>query len=93
MLTNSGWRHNFAGGADIEVTLRGCRQPARAVLVDDPVTVAEVYARLIDELGLKRAGQRLGLRINLDRAPTREELEDAVSRSGLSIVQILPTAS
>jgi len=36
VLTNSSWRHNFTGGKEIDVTLRGRRQGARAVLVDDP---------------------------------------------------------
>jgi hypothetical protein len=88
VLTNSGWRHNFTGGKDIDITLRGERQGARAVLIDKRDTVADVYERLIGELGPSRAERRLGLRINLDRAPTRGELRDAVQRSGLSIVQI-----
>ena len=46
VLTNSGWRHNFAGGGDIEVTLRGVRQPARAVLCDDPDEVVATHQRL-----------------------------------------------
>jgi hypothetical protein len=88
VLTNSGWRYNFTGGKDIDVTLRGQRQGARAVLIDDPDAVADVYERLIGELGPSRAERRLGLRINLDRAPTFAELRDAVQQSGLSIVQI-----
>jgi hypothetical protein len=88
VLTSSRWRHNLAGGRDIEVTLRGTRRPAHAVLVDDPETVAELLDRLIHELGHRRAGRRLGLRFNVDRAPTRAELREAVDRSGLSIVQI-----
>lgn len=88
VLTNSSWRHNFAGGKDIDVTLRGWDRGARAVLIDDPDTVAAVYERLIGELGPSRAERRLGLRINLGRAPTYGELRDAVQRSGLSIVQI-----
>jgi hypothetical protein len=88
VLTNSGWRYNFTGGKDIDVTLRGQRQGARAVLIDDPDTVAAVYERLIGELGPSRAERRLGLRINLNRAPTSGELRDAVQRSGLSIVEI-----
>jgi hypothetical protein len=36
VLTSSGWRHSFAGGREIEVTLRGERRPAYAVLVDEP---------------------------------------------------------
>lgn len=88
VLTSSGWRHNFAGGRDIEVTLRGERQPAYAILIDDPREVAVVYERLIQELGLKEARRRLGLRFNVDRAPTVSELQEAIEQSGLSIVRI-----
>ena len=89
LLTNSGWRRDFTGGKDIEVTFRGRRQGARAVLIDDADTVAAVYERLIGELGPSRAKRRLRLGgFNLDRAPTFGELRDAVQRSGLSIVQI-----
>ena len=93
VLTSSRWRHNFAGGRDIEVSLRGTRRPARAVLVDDPDAVAEVLDRLIHELGFRRARQRLGLRFNVDRAPTRAELREAVEASGLSIVRIFDRES
>lgn len=53
MLTNSGWRHNFAGGADIEVALLGRRRPAHATLIKDPERVAAFYHRAIDELGMR----------------------------------------
>jgi hypothetical protein len=42
VLTNSGWRHNFAGGRDIEVTTNGRRRPGHAVLVDDPQEITDV---------------------------------------------------
>jgi hypothetical protein len=90
VLTNSGWRHNFAGGRELQVTLHGRRQPARAVLIDDPDQVAAVYQRLIDKFGRKRARRRLGMRINVDRDPTRAELREAVERAGLSMVRIEP---
>jgi hypothetical protein len=92
IFTDSGWRHNFAGGRDIEVTLLGRRQPARATLHPDPQEVAEIYERLIRDLGTKQASRRLGLRFNVDRAPTRDELRKAIQRSGLSIVRIDPHA-
>jgi hypothetical protein len=88
VLTDSRWRHNFAGGRDIEVTLRGVRQPAYAVLMDDPQEVATVYERLVRKLGIKEARRRLGLRFNIDRIPTPSELQDAIEQSGLSIVRI-----
>ncbi len=90
VFTNSGWRHNFAGGRNIEVTLKRVRQPAEAVLCDDPDEVAEIYERLIEDLGTDRAARRLGLRFNVDRAPTRDELKDCIRCSGLSIVRVYP---
>ena len=90
VFTNSGWRHNFAGGRNIEVTLKGVRQPAQAVLCDNPDEVADIYQRLIEEMGTDRAARRLGLRFNVDRAPTRDEVKDGIQRSGLSLVRIHP---
>jgi alpha-D-ribose 1-methylphosphonate 5-triphosphate diphosphatase PhnM len=37
---------------------------------------------------IKQARHRLGLRFNVDRVPTRSELQEAIQRSGLSIVRI-----
>jgi phosphatidylserine/phosphatidylglycerophosphate/cardiolipin synthase-like enzyme len=62
--------------------------PAHAALIDDPHEVTDVYMRLIDELGIKQARRRLELRFNVDRVPTRSELQEAIQRSGLSIVRI-----
>lgn len=89
-FTNSGWRHNFRGGRDVEVTLRGRRQPARATLVDDPDAVARVYHDLIEQIGWKAAQRRLGIRINVRRTPTVDELRDEARRSGLALVRIGP---
>jgi F420H(2)-dependent quinone reductase len=88
VLTNSGWRLNFRGGADIEVTLRGRRRPVQATLVEDPATVAAVYQGVIDRLGWRAAQRRLGIRVNVGRAPTPDELVEAVRTSGLSIVRL-----
>ena len=88
VLTNSGWRVNFRGGADIQVTLQGRRRPARATLVEDPDTVAAAYQGVIDRLGWQAAQRRLGIRINVGRPPTRDELVEAVGESGLSIVRL-----
>ncbi len=89
VLTSSGWRVNLRGGpVPVGLTLLGRRVPATAVLDEDPVAVAEVYQRLIDEVGVANAGRRLGIRVNVDRAPTRDELGDAVRREHLSVVRL-----
>lgn len=93
VLTDSGWRHNFSTPTDVEVTLRGERRPYRASLQDDPDAVAAVYEALVGRLGVTGAGRRLGLRVHVDRPPTREELADVVRRSGLAAVRLEPTRS
>ena len=90
VLTNSGWRTNFRGGADIEVTLQGRRRPMRAVLNENPGSVAALYAQLLAELGRHRAN-RLGITVTMDRLPTIEELRDAVTRHRLSVVELTET--
>lgn len=86
LFTNSGWRHNFEVPLDVEVTIRGERRGARAELLDDPGAVAAIYERLIDEMGLEDASRQLGIKINVDRKPTHEELAGMARESGLSIV-------
>ncbi len=87
-MTSSRWRVNFRGGQPVEVTLRGERKPAIATLTEDPYEVARTYRGMIGRLGLKQAQRRLGIRINVDRVPTEDELADMVRRSGLSIVRL-----
>jgi hypothetical protein len=59
--------------------------------VDDVDEVVDAYERRIEALGWEAAQRRLGIRVNVGRAPTRDELADAVRRSGLSIVLFDPT--
>ena len=88
VLTNSRWRVNLRGRPDVDATVRGVRRPAVAELVEDPDVVARTYAGLIREVGPKNAGRRMGIRINVDRPPTHEELVEAARRDGLSLVYL-----
>jgi deazaflavin-dependent oxidoreductase (nitroreductase family) len=88
MVTSSKWRHNFRGGADVKVTIKGQTIPARAELMSDPPAVASLYEQFIDEIGWEKAGRQLGIKINVDRRPTRQELEEMIARSGTSIVWV-----
>ena len=49
---------------------------------------ADLFSELIETFGRANAPRRLGLRVNVDRAPTHEELVDAVRRIKLSIIHI-----
>ena len=88
-FSNSRWRLNFRGGHDAELVVGGTTKPVRGELVEDLAAVTEAYARAIDEVGWKAAQRRLGIRINVHRAPTRSELERAIRSSGLSIVRFI----
>jgi hypothetical protein len=90
LLTNSGWRHNFRQGRDVEIVLRGETMRASASLLDEPLEVATIYAQLIAEHGLNDAPRRLGIKINVDREPTVDELADMARGSGMSVVWIDP---
>lgn len=88
VLTTGTWRVNLRGRPDVEVTRRGVRRPAVAELVEDPDAVADVYARLIAEVGRARAVRDLGVRVAVDREPTHAELADAARRDRLSVVRL-----
>jgi hypothetical protein len=77
LLTYGGgrWRFNLRGGADLEVTIDGRRRQAHAELEEDPVRVAEVFHRLLTDLGPKKAN-RVGLSVNVDRPPTLDEVRE-----------------
>ena len=91
-LTSSGWRKNFRGGAPVTLRRGGTDLALTATLTEDPEQVADTYAALIGRFGHDKAARRLGIRINVDRAPTHDELADAARRSGLSVVTYQPRA-
>lgn len=90
VLTSAPWRVNFRGGRDADVTVDGRTTPMRGVLVEYARTVAETYERRIEELGLQQAQRQLGIKINVPRVPTRDELVAAVEREHLSIIWLKP---
>lgn len=85
--SGSRWRLNLRGGAPVEVTLGGKRRLGRAELVEDPDAVARAYKKLLDALGAESA-QRVGLRINVDREPSQEELKAALVDHGVIRVRL-----
>jgi len=88
--TNSPWRHNFRGGHLAELVVAGRPQAVRGTLVEDPEEVTTAYAARIEELGWQAAQRRLGIRITVERTPTRAELAAGIRDSGLSIIVFDP---
>jgi hypothetical protein len=77
VLTASGWRFNFRGGADVWLTRAGRTVPARAALTADPDDVADVYQALLGRDGVK-GSRKFGVVLAGDRMPTHEELVEAI---------------
>lgn len=88
VLTNAGWRVNFRERRPVRVRFEGRWRDGTASLVEDVDEVARVYADRIAALGWQKAGRQLGIRINVDREPTLDELRDAVTRSHLSVLTL-----
>lgn len=93
VLTNSGWRVNFRDGHPLRLRWEGDWREGSGTLVEDPDAVASFYADRIAEIGWQKAGRQLGIRINVDRAPTHDELVEAVERVGLSVLEVELTGS
>ena len=87
-LTPAGWRRNFAGGADVEVTVGGVTTPMRGVLVEDEAEVARTCLDRMTELGMRRAGREMGLRFPAGRLPTLAEVTELAHRAHFGVVRL-----
>jgi hypothetical protein len=90
IVTAAAWRLNLRGGADVEVTERGCRRFMRAELTEDPAAVAVTYQTVIDRLGWEKARRHLGISTRDGRPPTVLELRDAAREYGWSVIMLTP---
>ena len=85
--TGRRWRLNFRGGAPVVVTIEGRHLRGRGKLIEDPEEVVRIHRVLLERLGLKNA-RRLGLRVNVDRWPTEEELKTILAGRGVIGMEI-----
>jgi F420H(2)-dependent quinone reductase len=81
------WRVNLRGGAQVLVTIDGREHSAHAELQEDPDQVAAAYLDLLRRNGTRGARQ-LGLKLNVDRLPTIEELKPAVAGRGFARISL-----
>jgi hypothetical protein len=78
VLTASPWKVNLRGGADVTLRAGRSARAMHALLVEDPEEVADVYERILPQVGVEHA-KRLGLVLAGDRMPTRTELIDGIA--------------
>ena len=88
--TGRQWRLNFCNGAPVEVTIEGRLRRGWGELVEDPEEVARVYELLLNRVGLKNA-RRLGLKANVARKPTKEELKAVLVGRGVVLIKLQET--
>ena len=81
------WRLNFRGGTPTEVMIEGRRRSGRGELIEDPDEIVRLHQLLLDRVGLKNAG-RLGLRVNVDRQPTHDELKVPLAGRGMISIEL-----
>lgn len=84
---SGGWRHNLRGGAPVRVTIDGRLREGYAELDEDPQSVAATYKALLERVGLGRA-RDLGLKVNVQRPPTVEEIRAAVPSRAIARIRL-----
>lgn len=81
------WRANMRGGASVRVVLDGREHAGHAELEEDPDLVAQAYKTRLDELGVAKA-RDLGLKVNVDRSPTAEEIKPVVAERAIATIRL-----
>jgi hypothetical protein len=81
------WRRNLRGGAPVRLTLDGRERRGYAELEENPDRVAQAYKARLDRLGVANARQ-LGLRVNVGRSPTAEEIKAVVAERGIATIRL-----
>jgi F420H(2)-dependent quinone reductase len=82
------WRHNLRGGASVRVVVDGRERSGYAELEERPDVVARVYKELLERSG----PGMLGLRVNVARPPTVDEIAPAVARRAVAHVRLTDRA-
>ena len=81
------WYKNLRGGRPVVVHLQGRGRTGRAEVIEDRAAVVEAAEHLVAKHGLKGAGQRIGLALDISPPPTTEEL--AAAMEGRVVIRII----
>jgi deazaflavin-dependent oxidoreductase (nitroreductase family) len=79
-----GWRHNLQAGTDVRVTLEGRERTAHVTPVDDPLRAAEVFKELLDN----SSARDVGVKVNVDRSPTPEEIKHVLAHRVVAYLKL-----
>jgi hypothetical protein len=85
-FTDSGWRHNFAGGVPVRVTHRGEAHETTGTLV--PMDPAAMGVAIRKSLDTGASAQRMGIRTAKNHEPTAAELAALGPELGTSVIEL-----
>jgi hypothetical protein len=78
IFSSRSWYKNLRGGRSVALHLGGRAREGRAEVIEDRAAVMEAAERLVAKYGLKEAGRRIGLALEIIPPPTKEELDAAL---------------
>ena len=77
LFSSRSWYKNLPGRS-VTLNLEGGTQKGRAEVLEDRAAVLEEAEHLVAKYGLKEASARIGLALDIDPPPTKEELTAAL---------------
>ena len=87
LFSSYSWYKNLRGGHPVVVHLQGQGRTGRAEVIEDREAVVETTEHLVANYGPKEASTRIGLALDIDPAPTPEELAEAME--GHVVIRII----
>jgi hypothetical protein len=87
LFSSYSWYKNLRGGRPVVVHLRGVGRTGRAEAIEERDAVLEEAEHLVAEYGLKEASARIGLALDIEPPPSREELATALE--GHVVIRII----
>jgi hypothetical protein len=87
LFSSKSWYKNLRGGSPVVVHLRGRGRTGLAEVIEDREAELEAAERLIAKYGLKGAGRRIGLALDISPPPTTDEL--AAALEGRVVIRII----
>jgi len=91
-MTAATWKYNFRDGATAHVLHDGKTRTLHGKLITDHALVADLYSRLAESSGVKRAERSMGLKFPHQQIPTRDDFAEAVDRLHLAAIRFTPAA-
>src|SRR5215207_998268 len=87
LFSSKSWFKNLRGGRPVVVHLQGQGRTGRAEVIEEHAAVLDAAEHLVAEYGLKEAGSRIGLALDISPPPSPGEL--ALAMEGHVVIRII----